>query len=304
MSKASFFKPFLDFSEQAQLLIDRGLDVRTEQDRKILLNTLKSLNFFRFNGYCMRYYEDNHSHRFTEEASFRRIWNDYLGDMRLRSVLFEAIQEVEICLRAQLVNVLASRHGIFPYKAEYYDCSDTSWNEMYEKHILRAVRISKEQDILDFLAKYREPVPPIWMTIEVLSFGELSTLYTHYLNSSDKKLLAERYALPAVVLSSWFHSLSALRNRCAHHAKLIDSKNSIGIRIPKYPENQRYKRLFDNADKYSLYANIIAICYLTGSMGQESKAAIMLERLMRAMKEYGIEDSRLGFPKGISITDL
>ena len=300
MTKASFFKPFLNFSEQAQLLIDRGLDTGTESGKKGLEGTLRLLNFFRFNRYCMRYYDNDSSHRFRHGTTFRRIWDDYLGDMKLRSVLFEAIQEVEISFRSQMVDVLASRHGIFPYEPEYYDCTISAWNDMYENHIHKAVRLSKEPDILEFLSRYKEPIPPIWMTVEVLSFGELSTLYNHYMNTADKKTLAERYMVPSIVLSSWLHSLSALRNKCAHHAKLIDTNSAIGVRFPRNMIRPGYQGLFITADPYSQYANIIALGYLTESMGQEGKAAAIFKRLMNIMSEFSIDISRLGFPREIS----
>ncbi len=303
MNKVSYFKPFITFEEQAQLLIDRGLIIHKESGKQSLIETFRTLNFFRFNGYCNRYYNDeSKSHEFYPGTTFKRIWNDYVGDMRLRGVLMEAIQEIEISLRSQMANVLGSEHGIYPYKSEYYGCTDYAWNEMYINHILKAISNSKEASITNFLERYSNPVPPIWMTIELLSFGEISALYSRYLNKYDKKAIAVVYGLPSIILTTWFHSLSVLRNRCAHHAKILDTNSTTGIKIPKVlTSDSRYGTFIREASPYSLYANIIALCYLEESLKQNEKSIGMIAKLKKELNDCDIEESRLGFPDNISL---
>ena len=53
------------------------------------------------------------------------------------------------------------------------------------------------------------------------SFGTLSKLYYNFADNNIKKGIARDFNLPQhEVLESWMRSVSALRNYCAHHARL------------------------------------------------------------------------------------
>ena len=58
------------------------------------------------------------------------------------------------------------------------------------------------------------------MCFELLTIGELSNLYRGLRNNYDKKRIADFFKIHHTVFQSWLHSLTYVRNICAHHARL------------------------------------------------------------------------------------
>jgi abortive infection bacteriophage resistance protein len=83
--------------------------------------------------------------------------------------------------------------------------------------------------------KYDEPdLAPSWMTLEVLSFGTLSKLYsTMTLNSDINKRIADSFGVvKPIILTNWFHAFSILRNYCAHHSRIWNRRFQVDISLP------------------------------------------------------------------------
>jgi abortive infection bacteriophage resistance protein len=93
---------------------------------------------------------------------------------------------------------------------------------------------SHEVFIKHYHEKYTEETNlPIWMVTEVVPFGQLSQLF-HGLQKKDKQAIAHmRYALDQLLLTSWLHTLSYIRNLCAHHARVWNRTVSIKPMIPR-----------------------------------------------------------------------
>lgn len=75
---------------------------------------------------------------------------------------------------------------------------------------------------------------PIWVIVEYMSFNALSK-YLNNLNANDQKLISRKYfQLNEQFLISWLHSLSVLRNICAHYGHLY--KRNFDIKPKSYRE--------------------------------------------------------------------
>lgn len=120
-----------------------------------------------------------------------------------------------------MANVLARNHGPFPYGIDDFDCSCDAHAEVLGR-IHGAVHHSKDIFIKKFYEHYSNPLPPIWMIVEIMSLGELSRIYGICLKAFDKKEIASHYGVPAPVLESWILSIVHVRNRCAHHNRLLE----------------------------------------------------------------------------------
>ena len=62
------------------------------------------------------------------------------------------------------------------------------------------------------------------MTLQVVSFGTLSKLYSNINDQFlEKRAIASCLGLPARnYVESWMTSLSVLRNLCAHHSRIVN----------------------------------------------------------------------------------
>ena len=85
------------------------------------------------------------------------------------------------------------------------------------------------------------------MATEVISFGQLSTLFSG-LRKEDKQAIShEKYKLDQFVLSSWCHTLVYIRNLCAHHSRIWNRILAIKPAIPRKDkewENINNKKIF------------------------------------------------------------
>ena len=63
------------------------------------------------------------------------------------------------------------------------------------------------------------PMPPCWMVFEVISFGSISHCLK-FLKHPEYNDACIKFGLNHQILSSWFHSVSYIRNICAHHSRL------------------------------------------------------------------------------------
>jgi abortive infection bacteriophage resistance protein len=92
-----------------------------------------------------------------------------------------------------------------------------------------------EAFIEHYYTKYGIPhLPPFWMVAEILTLGALSLLYSGIGDPALKAQIAQPFGVTAKVLGSWMHSLSHLRNICAHHGRLWNRTFSIAPKIPDH----------------------------------------------------------------------
>ena len=96
-----YSKHALTFDEQADLLIARGLLC----DRDELLGRLRSVSYYRLSGYWYPFRRSDDS--FTDGTTLETVWRRYTFDRRFRLVVLDAIERIEVCVRTELVYLLA-----------------------------------------------------------------------------------------------------------------------------------------------------------------------------------------------------
>ena len=159
----------------------------------------------------------------------------------------DAIERIEVAIRAQICNVLCHlSNDAFWYTDEQHFShnyahmrllasierqllDEKSRLERDEKAIDQRKSVSqadkdalkdkvrKENFLRHYLSKYDSPkLPPSWMMIEMLTWGELSHLYVGLKSTQAKKQIAQNLGLHAEVLESWLKTLNDVRNICAH----------------------------------------------------------------------------------------
>ncbi len=98
----------ISISDQISLLKGRGLVIGDDAYAK---EQLGIISYFRLADY-LQPLEDNHSlHTFKSDATFEDAVTLYYFDKELRSLIFTAIQSIEIALRSKMINHCALRYG-------------------------------------------------------------------------------------------------------------------------------------------------------------------------------------------------
>ena len=228
-----FYKPALTVSRQIALLQDRGLEI---EDEARVRRYLSNISYYRLSAYMHPFQTDSEQekHNFKPGTRFEEIANLYSFDRELRFVLLDAIEQIEVSLRCQLTTVIAEHHGSHGWTNA--DIFDTRYDHNKLKNLVeQKVRTKRPEVFLNhYRQKYVEPeLPPVWMVMEILTFVEVSKLFSNFRYPKDKQRIAHHFGVPDAVLRSWFRSLSDLRNICAHHARVWNREFSSRPVIPQ-----------------------------------------------------------------------
>lgn len=212
-----FSKPALSIDQHLQQWTSRGLAIL---DLPRAQRYISVISYYRLSAYSIPFQTGNPTHQFREGITFEDILDLYIFDRQLRLLLLDAIERIEVALRAKMTNVLAMNHGPHAYLSK--EIFDTRYNHdwLLEQVSRKCVDSQAEAFIKHYCAKYTQPkLPPIWMVMEILTFKEVSVLFSQLRLKQDKQAIAAFWSLPDTVLRSWFRALSDLRNICAHHAR-------------------------------------------------------------------------------------
>jgi abortive infection bacteriophage resistance protein len=114
--KKPYLKPLLSFEDQARLLIARGMggDVREIAGKLVVANYYRLSGYF----YFFRKHQGQNRHlgeEYRDGLRFDDIWKLYTFDSRLRGIVLEAIERIEIAIRTQVSFRHAERFGPFAY---------------------------------------------------------------------------------------------------------------------------------------------------------------------------------------------
>lgn len=102
-------KPALTYSQQLDLLISRGLRV---DNREKAIRHLQNISYYRLSGYFRSFQQNDY---FDPKVSIEDVMLIYNFDQRLRSLVLEAIEHIEIALRTKIIYHLSHKYGIFGY---------------------------------------------------------------------------------------------------------------------------------------------------------------------------------------------
>ncbi|NHB05391.1 Abi family protein [Burkholderia cepacia] len=220
----AYAKVALSAEETLHRLWQRGLRI---DDRPANLRMLRSIGHFRLLVY-MRRFQNPTTRRFWPRTRFSDIVELYAFDRRLRSITMDAVERIEVALRAALSNPLAIDYGSHWY-VERDRFVDLRHYARVLDQIARECETRKGSALTHYYRTYASPdLPPIWLVCERLSLGALSRIFSA-LSMRDRKV-AGRHAwpdIPDTVLTSWLQSLTDLRNAYAHHARLWGMKLTV-----------------------------------------------------------------------------
>lgn len=225
------------YEQQVEILENRGVVVT---DRQYCINELKKINYYRFIAYLLPFKISNDQYK---NISFEKAMGIYFFDIRLRSIITEILEEIEISMRTKIAYTLGHKYGPIGYMDEKIYKYEESFIKL-KGEIENA--IDKRKDTLvakHHFNKYGGNFP-IWVVIEFFSFGLLSKLYKN-LKDEDKNLICKETYVPTHIhLESWLHALAALRNNCAHYSRLYYIIFSIKPKKLRKNQNWLNHRLF------------------------------------------------------------
>lgn len=254
----NYTKSPLSIPEQIQRLKNRGLSFNQEDKAA---HYLSNISYYRLRAYTYPFQDNNNTeHPFTRQLDFDEIIDLYVFDRRLRFIVFNALEKVEIALRTKIIYEMSLSFGshwqenpdLF-VNAEYFENNTES--------IQREMKRSKEDFIKHYRDTYKNPEnPPSWMSLEVVSMDLLSKLFSNIKENEAKARILNAFGHKRFnILTSWVHAFVGLRNVCAHHGRLWNRRFTIS---PTIPYNMQFKLLNNRNIQYNkLYALLSCLNY-------------------------------------------
>lgn len=229
-----YTKPALTYDQQILLLQARGLRITSNEEA---LHWLARIGYYRLSAYFIPFKEHNQD-KFLPDATFQMVLDLYQFDARLRLLTMQAIDMIEVSVRAALTYRLGHDLGPFGYvdpssfspfvpsKGPGLPSRGFDHNDFMAK-LRREIAQSKEEFVGHYQRKYTSEIHlPIWMATELLTFGTVSKMAAE-IPKGTRKQLARAYGISQSQFVSWLHCLVYVRNVCAHHGRLWNRELSL-----------------------------------------------------------------------------
>jgi abortive infection bacteriophage resistance protein len=302
-----YSKPTLSFEDQANLLIARGLGGITQPT---LVDRLKAVNYYRLSGYLYQFRQQdsagNPADNFLTGTTFDQVWRRYNFDRRLRIILLDAIERIEVAVRTQLVFQFVGAHGPFGHLIEKnlpgfkkQSAIRRCWRNLRfllrlkgtqttEYHLwLGKLRNEKRRASEAFVKHFNQVYGdkheylPLWMACELMTC-ETTLQLANGMERSLIKKAAAHFNFPDEQLLSWTKAIFTLRNSCAHHARVWNRVFGVKPSIPGKNKNPNWHTAPGFApDRVGL---MLTVCHFW--LGKISSTTQWRARLFALFDEY------------------
>lgn len=289
-------KPPLSFQQQIQLLKSRNLQVNNFASA---IHCLSNISYYRLSAYMLPFQTIKDT--FNTGTEFQQIVELYTFDRQIRLLVFDAIERIEIAVRTQMIYQLSHKYGshwqdnpaLFRYANVYSEIQN------FLNSCLNSA--NKEVFIEHYTNMYSSPInPPSWMSIELLTIGQLSLLYKAIKSNTDRKDISDYFSLHHTVFQSWLHTITYVRNICAHHARLWNRDFAIQPDILLRPRLPWINLNYNNNRR--CYYFLCSLKYLLQTVNPNERFEDRLKDLIH--KHPNIPIQFIGFPKNWLIEPL
>ena len=216
----------------------------------------------------------------------------YRFDRKLRLILFNEIEKLEISIRSCIVDMVTDALGTPFWMTEPQHFANAARFQTSLAAIDTELRHSKEDFIKHYQENYSNPYPPAWMLGEILPLGTMCHIYNNIRDNQVMKRVAQHFGLQQPVFSSWIIALYGLRNMCCHHSRTwnrelaVVSANPRRVHLPWIDASR--------ADKRRMYYRISMIKFLLQTVSPKND---LKKKLKDLFAEYPSVDIRaMAFP--------
>lgn len=302
----------ISIPEQIDKLHQRGLII---DDERLAKEYLANISYYRLRAYTYPFQDNKDKaadHKFIRnDIHFSDIVDLYCFDRRLRLLLFNAIEKIEVSIRARMTQAYADMTGkshwftdeaLFEHKV----IKENTAFAILQAEIENEVKRSHEDFIKHYNETYDNPsLPPSWMTLEVLSIGTLSRLYSLLLKSPTKKKIAKDLGLPnEEILANWLYAFSICRNCCAHHSRIWNRRSLISVKLPyntdkPFIDKESIKKIHPN----KIFAVMCCIKYISNTISPNSD---LKRKFLSIIGDGGnlLNLKEMGFPANWKFLDV
>jgi len=288
--KVNFSKTCTLPQDLVPMLKGRGLTI---SDEPKAISYLTNIGYYRLSAYCHPLLkEPKGDHAYKEGATFDLVMNMYRFDRKLRILLFNEIEKLEVAIRSILVNYVSDAYNDVFWMTDIQYFHNTAVFSKTLALIQTELGKTKEEFIAHFKNKYSNPYPPAWMIAEIVTLGILCATYSNLKSRTIQKKIAGYFSLPSTVFSSWIMILANLRNLCGHHIRIWNKENPL---IPAPLRSSAFPWIESSTTEMKrVYYRICIIKYLLFTVSPNNT---FTQKLKSLLAEFPTIDVRaMGFP--------
>ncbi|WP_289060487.1 Abi family protein [uncultured Zobellia sp.] len=307
MPKETYTKLPKTFEEQVQLLKKRGLVIPNEKKAERILTYI---SYNRLSNYWYPMLKQPKEEEiFKEGSSFETIFKLYQFDSELRAITFQAIEQIEIAVRTQIIYHFSHHYNSgFWYEQSKAFSKFPSFVQFLNK-ITKNVQDTKQEYILKYHRKYEQFLPPSWKSFELLTFTNLLSILKNIKDNKELIPIAKSLGIHHSLLISWLDSFIYIRNITAHHGRLWNIILTIKpewMKSPKgdwvnvwennyNPAGHSLERVDEKDKILKFYAVLCSILYCLQFINPYNKYK---DRFMQLIEKYPEVDLyHMGFPE-------
>lgn len=291
-------KPPLSVADQAKQLQDRGLVCHAPERME---HYLAHVGYYRLSAYCLPFEQPNtgpassRNHQFKPGTTFEQVLSLYIFDRKLRLLVMEAIERIEVAVRSRWAGALALRHGSHAHmQSDLFKCP---WQHARDlARIAGELEKSSETFVVHYRCHYKEPfLPPIWAIVETMSLGTLSRWFENTRDTDAKKEVTKGLGLPTIeVLEKVLHALTPVRNVCAHHGRLWNRSLPMSLPVIKRMRDQLVPPDAPHHQAHHIFNYLVVMEALMRAINPRSS---WVGRLITLLDTVGAaEHQAMGFP--------
>jgi abortive infection bacteriophage resistance protein len=284
-------KPFMSLPELSALLSARGMAVAdsARAERK-----LGQVGYYRLSGFwfpCRQYAlmadgqvlvsaqtgKPIRQDVFLPGTSFEDVFALYLFDKRLRLLMLDALERIEVFVRSAIAHEVGYHDALAYQDSRYMNPKQTRsyvdkrgvtrnpWTEWTKR---QQDQVNRCQE--DHIVWHRQSGKsmPFWVVAEAWDFGTVSKYFEMLKGDLQNKVCARLGVDNAKVLKVWLQELNTLRNRCAHHTRIWNQ--STGAPLPLLPVPYFERLSLDVHARTRLLGLVALVDFLVRQIGPNS----------------------------------
>ncbi|HDU1020188.1 TPA: Abi family protein [Listeria monocytogenes] len=293
-------KKFKTIDEQIEILLSRGMKV---PDRQLATETMKYIQYYRLSGYWLSFYKSKDT--FRAGTDFNTILGIYRFDRELRACLAPFLAHIEIAVRS----ILAYKHAEEFGSTGYYKSDNFKDLQLAQKWISDFINeISYKNDNAEIFIRHHKTkynsIFPVWVALEIVTFGKTSKLFSNT-SGSFKKKVADEFEVNKHVknrfkdeyITNWIHVAVVLRNMCAHHSRLYDKWIKVK---PKLTKQDKVKLNISVSEESTYSYKVLHVIYAIKNLVRDeyilNEFIDKLDVLFCKYEMY-IDKEKIGFPE-------
>lgn len=283
-------KVHLSYDDQLAKMLGRGL---LTSDRPSAVAALKRIGYYPLSAYTYPFREPatdtdlaagrTRAEKFRDGATLDDALKLYEFDRKLRAVVLQALQEIEVGIATKVGYVLGKRGGDGHLRLDCLDATacaransegetaHDAWVRRYEK--LR--QDAKDEEYVKHHILHYGGEIPIWVATGFMDFGCLIRLYS-LMDKRDRKKIATELGLGgngSDTLYRWLRALNILRNHCAHNNR-IWNRATVDV-PPKFaeqvaPQHLHHLNELDNDQRQKIYMLLALTAHLDRAVNPSS----------------------------------